>query len=150
MKHFYSISILLRRYSKSFYGFIFFLCLTLSGYSQSVSVNTTGAPPDANAGLDISFPNLGFLIPRVALTGTSSAAPLTAHVAGMIVYNTATAGDVTPGFYYNNGTKWIKSIQPGNATGNMLYWDGSKWALIPPGLSGQKLQINSSGIPVWQ
>ena len=136
MKHFYSISILLRRYNKSFYSFLFFLCLTLSGLSQTVSVNTTGAPPDPNAGLEISFPNLGFLIPRVALTGTSVATPLTAHVAGMIVYNTATAG-MYSGFYYNNGTKWIKSIQTGNATGNMLYWDGSRWALIPPGLQAR-------------
>ena len=29
-------------------------------------------------------------------------------VAGMVVYNTATAGDVTPGYYGCDGTKWVK------------------------------------------
>jgi hypothetical protein len=33
---------------------------------------------------------------------------MTAHVAGMTIYNTATTGDVTPGLYYNDGTQWIK------------------------------------------
>src|SRR5690606_9320337 len=44
-------------------------------------------------------------------------APLTAHVEGMTIYNTATAGTgataVTPGYYYNDGAKWVRI-----ATGN--------------------------------
>ena len=49
----------------------------------------------------------GLALPRVKLESTASYAPLSGHVAGMFVYNTATAGDVTPGIYYNDGTKWI-------------------------------------------
>jgi hypothetical protein len=75
---------------------------------------------------------------------------MTAHVAGMLIYNTATVGDVTPGFYFNNGTKWVRLIQSGTTAGSMLYWDGTKWALLPPGTTGQKLQLNASNIPVWQ
>jgi hypothetical protein len=60
--------------------------------------NTTGA-------------NKGLLLSRVALTSTGSPAPLSAHVAGMAIYNTATAGSgstaVTPGYYYDDGTKWV-------------------------------------------
>jgi len=48
-------------------------------------------------------------LPRVALVATAKASPLTAHVAGMYVYNTVTANDVSPGVYYNDGTKWIRS-----------------------------------------
>ncbi len=72
--------------------------------------------PDANAMLDLknnasdlTASTKGLLLPRVKLTGTGNADPLNAPVtAGMIVYNTATTGDVTPGYYYHNGTKWVR------------------------------------------
>ena len=60
---------------------------------------TTLANPNAN----------GLLIPRVALALTTTATVLTPTVSEM-VYNTATAGDVTPGFYYWDGTKWIRIV----------------------------------------
>ncbi|UPZ17873.1 beta strand repeat-containing protein [Flavobacterium humidisoli] len=53
----------------------------------------------------------GLVIPRVPLTATNSALPMTSHIAGMTVYNTATSGtfpyNVVPGFYYNDGLKWV-------------------------------------------
>ena len=59
--------------------------------------------PDVNAVLDLrSNTKLGLLLPRLPLQATNLAAPLSAHVAGMVVYNTITAGDVTPGFYYDD------------------------------------------------
>src|SRR5690606_379071 len=65
-----------------------------------------------NAVLDIESTNKGLLLPRLELTATDDFAPLTAHVEGMTVYNTATAGtapnNVTPGYYYNNGTQWVR------------------------------------------
>ena len=65
-----------------------------------------------NAVLDVESANKGLLLPRVALESTNSFAPLTAHEEGMTVYNTATAGTddtaVTPGYYYNDGTKWVR------------------------------------------
>lgn len=58
----------------------------------------------------------GILIPRVALTQTTSNAPVGASVAtSLLVYNTATVNDVTPGFYYWDGTQWVR--QTGGATG---------------------------------
>ena len=63
--------------------------------------------------LQIQSNNRGLLIPRVALTTTSLAAPVgPAPIAtGILIYNTATAGSettaVTPGFYYWSGTEWI-------------------------------------------
>ena len=70
--------------------------------------------PDVNALLDFrqgtgsdSTSTKGLLLPRVELSSTTDASPLTAHVKGMFVYNTATAVDVKPGIYYNDGSKWV-------------------------------------------
>ena len=136
-------------YMKRFYAFLFFLIICLPSFSQNVGINATGTAPNANAGLDVDFTNKGVLIPRVALTNTASFAPLSAHVPGMIVYNTATIGDVRPGFYYDNGFSWIAGFPTGTATGNMIYWNGTAWLMIPAGLPGQILQLNASSIPYW-
>ncbi|MDR6159281.1 hypothetical protein [Chryseobacterium hispalense] len=80
---------------------------TLFFYSSNkaqVGINTT--TPDSNSALDIRSSDKGFLPPRVALTAESNPSPLTAHVAGMVVYNTVTVGTLIPGLYLNDGTKW--------------------------------------------
>lgn len=51
----------------------------------------------------------GLLIPRVALSLTTTATVLTPTISEM-VYNTATTGDVTPGFYFWNGTSWVRIV----------------------------------------
>jgi hypothetical protein len=72
-----------------------------------------GTPvPDPDAALDITSAAKGLLLPRLALYATSLPNPLSAHVAGMTVYNTAETDDVTPGFYFNDGTKWIRHDMP--------------------------------------
>lgn len=88
-----------------------FLTLTLAVgimASAQVRIGGTGTSVDANAILELQSSTKGLLFPKVALTGTANVAPLSAHVAGMTVYNTATAGDVTPGMYANSGTEWVK------------------------------------------
>ena len=125
------------------------LSVTLTGYSQTVGMSPSGATaPNTAAGLDVNFSTRGILIPRVALTGSTSSLPLTAHVAGMIVYNTATVADVIPGMYYNNGTKWISVFPKTSTAGDMLYWDGTTWKPIPIGTPGQRLQM-VAGVPAW-
>ena len=72
--------------------------------------------PNASAKLEISATNKGFLPPRVALTATNLFAPLTglsgsdalATAAGLLVYNTTSNSNVTPGYYYWNGISWIQ------------------------------------------
>jgi hypothetical protein len=75
--------------------------------AQNVGIGTN----DPKAKLDISATNDGFLIPRVELTATTSASPLTTPEESELVYNTATAGtapnNVVPGYYYWNGSKWV-------------------------------------------
>ena len=72
-----------------------------------IGINTSTPNPDA--ALDVVSTNKGILNTRITLTSTSSPSPLSAHVAGMMIYNTAAVSDVTPGLYYNDGSKWIKA-----------------------------------------
>lgn len=99
-----------RNYKLLFIGFALFL--TNIAKSQNVGINATGSTPDATAGLDIDFSNKGLLIPRVALTATNSAGPITTPTTSLLVYNTATAGsapnNVTPGYYFWTGTAWTR------------------------------------------
>lgn len=79
-------------------------------------------PPNENALLDLQEQGVttkGLLLPRVALERTTSFAPMQAHNQGMAVYNTATIADVTPGYYYNNGSKWVKLFSVDDAFFNM-------------------------------
>ncbi len=96
-----------------------FLLSSLPIFSQ-VGIGTT--TPDTDAALEINSATSGVLLPRVLLTDTTSPLPLSADVAGMIVYNTATVSDVTPGFYYNDGAVWIR-LGAGGAPSN-------DWALL--------------------
>lgn len=90
--------------------FLFIILPTLI-FAQ-VGIGTT--TPDASAKLDISATDKGFLPPRVALTSTIIAAPITSPATGLLVYNTNTAvttpavNSVNPGYYYYNGTSWTK------------------------------------------
>ena len=68
-----------------------------------------------NSILEMESTNKGMLLPRLGLSSTTAFTPLAAHVAGMTVYNTATAGDVTPGFYYNDGSKWVRLFSTSTA-----------------------------------
>jgi hypothetical protein len=129
---------------------LIFLFISNNCSSQNVGISATGAlTPNASAGLDINYISQGFLIPRVALTGTAYFAPLTAHVAGMVVYNTATVADVSPGLYFNNGTKWIATQTNAATSGDMQFWNGTQWVNLPIGTQGQKLVISVAGIPSW-
>ena len=136
---------------KRFLSLMILLFISITGLTQNVGISPAGATlPNANAGLDVNFTNQGLLVPRVALTNSTSYLPLGAvHVAGMIVYNTAKVLDVTPGLYFNDGTKWVPVFPKATASGDMLYWDGTNWKPISSGLSGQKLQL-VAGIPTWK
>ncbi len=101
-------------YSQKAGAFIFFCSLFLFSFNGFAQVGIGTTNPNSNAKLDIvstvAEPG-GLLLPRVALTATDNFAPLTAHEAGMTVYNTATTTGVnmvTPGYYYNDGGQWVR------------------------------------------
>ena len=86
---------------------LFFLLISLSALAQTGIGTTT---PNASAKLDVFSTNKGFLPPRITLTGASDVSTIATPVAGLLIYNTATAGtapnNVVPGYYYWNGTFW--------------------------------------------
>src|SRR5689334_16542361 len=83
-----------------------------AGAQVKLGDNPTNINP--NSILEMESSNKGMLLPRISLTATSNAAPLSGFVAGMTVYNTANAGSgataVTPGIYYCDGTQWIRTL----------------------------------------
>ncbi|MFN7014604.1 MAG: hypothetical protein ACK4ON_10090, partial [Bacteroidia bacterium] len=123
-----------------FFLFIAFLIICHLSIAQNVGINATGAAPNASAGLDVDFTNRGVLIPRVALTATNAAGPIATPATSLLVYNTATAGtapnNVTPGFYYWNGTNWVRLL---NNTGN----NGVGW--LTTGNAGTAIASNFLG-----
>jgi hypothetical protein len=89
-----------------FYVVIAFAILSSSGMmaQQGFGTNT----PDKSAAVDIVSTKRGLLIPRVALTETTNNSPVNSPATSLMVYNTASANDVTPGFYYWDGAKWVR------------------------------------------
>lgn len=91
---------------------LLFVLLNYCAWSQ-VGINTTS--PQAQ--FDVQATDKGVLIPRVALTATEIETPIInpeggALAVSTLVYNTATNGtgssQVTPGYYFWNGTKWAR------------------------------------------
>jgi hypothetical protein len=89
--------------------FILFLLLCfIQIRAQNVGIGESLFTPHSSAGLDINFADKGLLIPRVALSSTNNPSPVSSPATGLLVYNTATVSDVTPGFYYWNGSSWVR------------------------------------------
>lgn len=93
-------------------------------FAQGVSINNTGAIPDASSMLDISSSDLGLLIPRIALTDTSDAVTIPSPAHSLIIFNTGLTGGLSEGFYYNEGNSvaphWVELVtNPMNQNFNM-------------------------------
>lgn len=93
--------------------------------AQNVGINATGLNPDVSAILDIDSGNKGLLIPRVSLNDISDVTTITTPATSLLVYNTNSAitGGSGKGYYYYNGSNWIKLIDGSstnawNLTGN--------------------------------
>jgi hypothetical protein len=99
------------------FGLVFF-----TGNAQTGIGTTTPSP---SAKLEVASSNQGFLPPRIALTATNAASPVTSPATGLLVYNTATTGtppnNVAPGYYYWNGSAWVavlSTITTSSISGN--------------------------------
>jgi hypothetical protein len=96
--------------------------------TAQVKVGNNPSSINVNAILELETTNRGLLLPRVALSSTINASPLSANVVGMSVYNTANAGTgntaVSPGFYFNNGSQWVRIADASNLQ-NIYTVDGT-------------------------
>ncbi|WP_033961976.1 tail fiber domain-containing protein [Psychroserpens jangbogonensis] len=111
---------------KSVLYFLFVLFLTFSLHAQ-VGIGTTSP----NGALEITSTTEGLLIPRVVLTATTTITVAT-PIASELVYNTNTAGDVTPGFYYLSSVTgpWVRLAAGSTGwltTGNADIVDGTNF-----------------------
>lgn len=97
-----------------------FLALSLSLSYTTIAQTTTqsqkfGANPTniaTSAVLEVESTDKGILFPRIALTSTIDVSTIPSPATALTVFNTASAGtapnSVTPGYYYWNGSKWVK------------------------------------------
>jgi len=118
--------------------FSIFLCTSLHA---QVGINT--AAPSNGTVLDITSGTKGVLFPRIALTATTTQAPVTGTLTnGTFIYNTAATGSgttaVTPGYYYWNVDRWRRMTTDGysvhfNQTAGVTASTGS--FTILPGLN---------------
>ena len=124
--------------------FAFSISAFCSFAQTGIGTNT----PDASAKLDVFATNKGFLPPRVALTATNSASPTTSPAAGLLVYNTATAGtapnNVVPGYYYWNGTTWVNFIASNSSTGLTNDQTNTSYTLSAAD-NGKIITLNNAG-----
>jgi len=103
-------------------GVLIFGLAFFTGNAQTGIGTTTPSP---SAKLEVASSNQGFLPPRIALTATNAASPVTSPATGLLVYNTATTGtapnNVAPGYYYWNGSAWVavlSTITTSSISGN--------------------------------
>ncbi|MCR4030435.1 MULTISPECIES: hypothetical protein [Flavobacterium] len=136
------------------------LCLGLSLTYANAQVGMPSNNPNKDAVLDLNRTDgtstKGLLLPKVALTSITSASPMTAHIAGMHIWNTATVtgtNAVTPGEYFNDGTKWIRVssatdawIQDGNNNGAIKAIGTNDAFDLPIETNGvEKMRVTSAG-----
>lgn len=101
---------------------IYFIVLFIGilGFAQT-GIGTTS--PNPSAKLEVFSNNQGFLPPRIALTAINAAGPVTSPATGLLVFNTETAGiapnNVTPGYYYWNGSLWVRLNGPSDTAANV-------------------------------
>ncbi len=112
--------------------FSLFVLITTPFCTVKAQVGIGTTTPSSSAQLDVTSSTKGVLLSRVALTSLTSASPLTSPTTSMLVYNTATAGsypnNVTPGYYYWNGTAWVRFEDQTTSPG-VMEWN---WTLGNP------------------
>ena len=64
--------------------------------------------------LDVKSANIGLLIPRVALTGTTDVTTISSPATSLMVYNTSATGSgntaVVAGYYYWDGAASVRVV----------------------------------------
>lgn len=87
-----------------------FILIFILGNTLQAQIGIGVKEPHESAALDIGSMDQGVLLARVSLTGTADVTTIVGAANSLLVYNTATISNVTPGYYYWNtlNTKWIR------------------------------------------
>jgi hypothetical protein len=103
---------------KSLYFSACFMLLICSGvFSQNVGIGTN--TPAASAALDITGTNKGLLLPRISLKSEIDKTTIPTPAPALLVYNTNNNLPDSAGFYYWNGSKWLKVLTNTAAGGDL-------------------------------
>jgi hypothetical protein len=130
---------------------IFFTLLLLFSsflFAQTGNVGIGTTTPNSNAIIDIKSNTKGVLLPRMDSV-SRKAIP---NVQGLLVYDSTYSS-----YYFNTGTAWqklggttgVQIVANGTNPGDMLYWNGTTWAVAAAGKAGQYLQFDSTKKPLW-
>ena len=84
--------------------------LLLNGYiNAQVGVGTL--LPNSSSELEVVSTNKGILIPRIPLFSTTDISTISnGNVNSLLVFNTSSQNDVTPGYYYWFEDKWLRIV----------------------------------------
>lgn len=125
-----------------------FTVLTTSNIyaQQGFGTNT----PDRSSAVEIVSSKRGLLIPRLELKDTKIASPVSKPANALFVYNTATAGDVTPGFYYWETTdqndeskgRWVRFVS--SNSGSAVTVSAGTNVMVTPKSNGHDTDYNVS------
>ena len=117
---------------------LFFLFLSVGTYAQTGIGTTT---PDPSAQLEVSSTSKGFLPPRMT---TEQRDNISNPATGLIIYNTTTNI-----LEYKIASGWVSLISnpDGVNAGEMQYWDGSAWVVIPSSTNDGAILTVVDGIP---
>lgn len=88
----------------------FLLLLSQNKTTAQIGIGTTN--PSISSVLDITSTNRGLLIPRITLISASDVVTISSPTTSLLVYNN---GFVPNGYYYWNGTLWVKLEIAGNS-----------------------------------
>jgi hypothetical protein len=123
-----------------YFTIILFLFVTASTFAQTGIGTTT---PHASAQLEVSSTTKGFLPPRLT---TEQRDAIVNPADGLIIYNTTTNI-----LEYKTASGWVSLISNPNGvnSGEMQYWDGSAWVVIPSSTNDGATLTVVGGIPTW-
>ena len=129
-------------------------CVLFSSLFASAQVGVNTETPSPSSALDITSADKGFLMTKIALIGTDDTSTIPSPGTGLLVYNTATDGgpglEVTPGFYYFNGTSWRRFYTEGYTlsyaqTAEVTASTSNTSYVILPGLDTGDITVPFSG-----
>jgi uncharacterized protein (TIGR02145 family) len=123
-----------------YFTIILFLFVKASTFAQTGIGTTT---PDPSAQLEVSSTSKGFLPPRMT---TEQRDNISNPATGLIIYNTTTNI-----LEYKIASGWVSLISnpDGVNAGEMQYWDGSAWVVIPSSTNDGAILTVVDGIPTW-
>jgi len=132
---------------KKLFIFIVILLFNSSLLFSQVAINADGSAADNSAMLDVKSTSKGLLPPRMTHAQLNA---INNPADGLIVYCTDCGSNGVGALSMFMAGAWHAiNQQTGNSTGDMLFWNGTDWVMIPVGQPGQYLRLALSNTPVW-